>query len=31
MAPGGRLIIPVGRFNQNLEQIDKTEDGEIVK
>ena len=33
LAPGGRLIIPVGpeRGDQNLEQIDKKLDGSIQK
>ncbi len=31
MAPGGRLIIPVGDWSQNLEQIDKKEDGSVVR
>ncbi len=31
LAPGGRLIIPVGDEDQNLEQIDKMEDGKVVR
>ncbi len=31
LAPGGRLIIPVGDEDQNLEQIDKMEDGKLVR
>ncbi len=29
LAPGGRLIIPVGTSAQNLEQIEKKADGSI--
>eukprot|EP01089_Gocevia_fonbrunei_P010592 TRINITY_DN2352_c0_g1_i1.p1 TRINITY_DN2352_c0_g1~~TRINITY_DN2352_c0_g1_i1.p1 ORF type:complete len:236 (-),score=42.27 TRINITY_DN2352_c0_g1_i1:95-763(-) len=30
LRPGGRLIVPVGTDNQNLMQIDKQENGELV-
>ncbi len=29
LAPGGRLIIPVGKHSQSLEQIDKAKDGTV--
>ena len=33
LAPGGRLIIPVGpqRGDQNLEQVDKAQDGAVTR
>ncbi len=31
LAPGGRLIIPVGDFTQNLEEVDKAADGTVTR
>ncbi|CAG0881187.1 unnamed protein product [Cyprideis torosa] len=31
LKPGGRMVIPVGKTSQNLEQIDKLEDGKYKK
>lgn len=29
LAPGGRLVIPVGKFSQELMQYDKAQDGKV--
>jgi len=31
LAPGGRLVIPVGTWSQSLIQVDKAEDGTVTK
>lgn len=31
LAPGGRMIVPVGKWAQDLVQVDKKADGSIVK